>query len=224
MVSAQLARREAELGGLFERLGSAAAAITAGARAGGVATATADDPARFTLDSVRYVLDPETPDVRGDDTEVAAPAPARLRVAAGLRDAFTLELEGLPLPFNALARAALGAWLARQGASSSAEYVSVAVCPVVGPVVRGATGACGDACVAAACRRAITAVATTFDDALATLDPPRVLLDLRGSAGSTAAAGTLSVEQLAGMAGGGFRGDPATAVTAAALLTRFPAP
>jgi len=224
MVTTQLARREAQLGPLFDRLGDAAASIAAAARATGTASATAEDRERFTLDAVRYRLDPDTPDVRGDDAEVAAPSPARIRIAAGLHDTFAVDVDGLPLPWNALARAALGAWLSRQGASSSAEYVSVAVCPVVGPVVRGATAGCDDACVAAACRRAITGLAATFDAAVATLDPPRMLVDLRLNAAPAAAAGTLTVEQLAGMATGGFREDPSAAVTATAQLARLPSP
>ena len=222
MVATQLARREVQLAALFERLGAAAASVAATARATGTATALADDRERFALEGVRYLLDPETPDVRGDDAEVAAPAPSRIRIAGGLRDAYAVDIDGLPLPWNALARSALGAWLARQGATSSAEYVSVAVCPVVAPIVRGAAASCDDACVAAACRRAITGLGAVFDDAIATLEPPRMLVDLRLNAAPTAAPGTLTVEQLAGVATGGFREDPMAAVTATAVLARLP--
>lgn len=224
MVTTQLARREVQVAALFDRLGAAAASVAATTRATATATVTPDDRERFTLDGVRYLLDPETPDVRGDDAEVEVAAPARLRIAAGLRDAYALDLDGLALPWNALARSALGAWLSRQGASSSAEYVSVAVCPVVGPILRGATASCDDACVAAACRRAITGVGSVFDAAVATLEPPRMLVDLRLNAAPTAEPGTLTVQQLAGVATGGFREDPSASITASARFARLPSP
>jgi len=224
MVSTQLARREAQLVPLFDRLGAAAASIAAATYATGTATTTTEDRDRFSLESVRYRLDPDTPDVRGDDAEVSAPAPARLRITTGLRDTFVVDVDGLPLPWNALARAALGAWLQRHGAASSAEYVTVAVCPVLSPIVRGATASCDDACVAAACRRVITGLATTFDTAVATLEPPRTLLDLRLNANSIASPGTLVVEQLQGVASGSFREDPLAVVTASVRLLRVAAP
>ena len=224
MVTTQLARREVQVAALFDRLGAAAASVAATTRATATATATPEDRERFTLDGVRYLLDPETPDVRGDDAEVSVAAPARLRIAAGLRDAYAVDIDGLALPWNALARSALGAWLSRQGASSSAEYVSVAVCPVVGPIVRGAAASCDDACVAAACRRAITGVSSVFDAAVATLEPPRMLVDLRLNAAPTAEPGTLTVQQLAGVATGGFREDPSASITASARFVRLPSP
>ncbi len=224
MVTTQLMRREVQVAALFDRVGAAAASVAAATRATATATATPDDRERFTLDGLRYLLDPETPDVRGDDVEVEVAAPARLRIAAGLRDAYAIDLDGLALPWNALARSALGAWLARQGASSSAEYVSVAVCPVVGPLVRGAAASCDDACVAAACRRAITGLGTTFDAAVATLEPPRMLVDLRLNATPAAEPGTLTVMQFTGIATGGFREDPTASITASVRLARLPVP
>ena len=193
-------------------------------RASARATATADEPERFPLTALRYVLDPETPDVRGDDAEVPLTTMSALRVTAGLRDAYTVDVDGLTLPWNVLARSALRAWLSRQGAATGAEYVALAACPVVVASARDASPACNDACVLAACRRAVANLGTTFENAVATLDPPRTTVNLRASATPTAAAGTLTVDQLVGLASGSFREDATSAAMAAMTLTRVADP
>jgi hypothetical protein len=220
----QLTRRDAELGPLFARLGAAVGAVAASARSSSVATVSTNDRARYSVEDVHYVLDPETPDVRGDDVDVPAPAAARLRVAAGLRDGLSVDVDGYPLPWNVIARSALGAWLSRQGVSSSGEYAAVAVCPVLVPIARGNAGACNDACVTAACRRALATLGGLFESAITTQDPPRSLADLRLSGTPQPVAGTLTIERLAGIATGGFREDASTSIAASAQLTRVASP
>ncbi len=222
--SMQLARRDAELGPLFTRLASVVGAVAASARSSALANVATTDRSRYTVEGVRYVLDPETPDVRGDDVDVPASASARIRVAAGLRDALTVDVDGYPLPWNVLARSALGAWLSRQGVSSSGEYAAVSVCPVLVPIARGSAAACNDDCVTAACRRALTALGGLFESAITTQEPPRSLADLRLSGAPQAVAGGLLIDRLSGIATGGFREDSSTSIAASAQLTRVSVP
>lgn len=218
--STQLARRDALVGPVFARVATSSGAVAAMVRARAVASVAIDDPARFTVDGVRFTLDPETPDVRGDDVEVPTTATARLRVAAGLGDTFSVDVDGFPVPWNALARSALNAWLSRQGVSSAGEYAAVSVCPVLVPIVREVAGRCDDACVTAACRGALTALGTRFESAVTTLEPLRSLVDLRFTGVPRASTGTLSVESLTGLATGGFREETSTSVAATTALAR----
>lgn len=224
MFSTQLTRRDAELGPIFTRLASVVGAVAASARSSALANVTAGDRSRYAVEGVRYVLDPETPDVRGDDVDVSSPTASRIRVSAGLRDSLTVDVDAYPLPWNVLARSALGAWLSRQGVSSSGEYAAVSVCPVLVPIARGSAAACNDDCVTAACRRALTALGGLFESAITTQEPPRSLADLRLTAAPQAAAGGLSIERLAGIATGGFREDSSTTIAASVQLTRVDAP
>jgi hypothetical protein len=220
----QLARRESQIGPLFQRLAEATGSVAAMARSSSAATVSPGDRERFTVEGVRYVLDPETPDVRGDDVEVPTTATGRLRVSVGLRDALLVDVEGYPLPWNVLARTALSAWLSRQGVSSSGEYAAVSVCPVLLPVARGATGSCDDDCINAACRRAFIALGARFENAITTQEPLRTLADLRLTGAPQTAPGELVVERLAGIATGGFREDASSSIAASAQLTRADAP
>jgi hypothetical protein len=224
MVTAQLVRREATSAALFERIASAAENIASAARSIADVTSVPEDRERFLITEGRFVLDPETPDVTGDDVEVPAPTEARARITPGPRDTFIVDLDGYSLPWNVLTRAALGAWLRRQGVSTSSEHVALSVCPVVVPIVRGATGRCDDDCVTMACRRAITSLGSLFDGAVTSLEPSRTLLDLRWSATPSAAAGSLTVDRLTGIANGTFREDTVTRVGTAAQLTRVTMP
>ena len=220
----QLTRRDAELGPLFNRLAGVVGSIAASPRSTAQATVTTSDQARFTLDGIRYVLDPETPDVRGDDVDVPISTTSRIRVGAGLRDALTVDVDSYPLPWNVLARSALGAWLSRQGVSSSGEYAAVTVCPVLVPIARGSAGACNDDCVTAACRRALTSLGGLFETAITSLEPPRSLADLRFTAAPQPVAGGLLIDRLAGIATGGLREDSSTSVVSSVQLTRTAAP
>lgn len=220
----QLARRNAELGPLFERLANVVGSIAASARSTARATATAEAPGRFSVEGAHYLLDPETPDVRGDDVDVTTTTEARLRVASGLRDALTIDVDNYPLPWNVIARSALGAWLSRQGVSSSGEYAAVTVCPVLVPIARGSAGACNDDCVTAACRRALTGLGGVFETAITSLEPPRSLADMRLSATPQPVAGGLVIDRLAGIATGELREDSSTSVVASVQFTRAASP
>ncbi len=171
------------------------------------------------LRQLQYTLDPETPDISLDDVTVLVDGTARGRFVPGMGDAVTLALDGMPLPYTRVATAAESALAGRIGVASIGEYVALAVCPVVVPLLVPATGACDAACVDAACHTAVDRLGTDFDAAVASTDPARTTVDLTLSGTARTQPGTLSIQTLAGMATGAFRDDPSVSVSATVSVT-----
>lgn len=224
-LTTQLSRRGASIDGQFARLSELVAAVLANARSTCVLRAAMDGE-RETLvqvERVEFTLDPSTPEVSRDDVVVPVRDGGTGRLGFGLGDGIDVSLRAFSAPYARLELNALGALLGRLGMMNSAAYVSASVCPIVTSLVRGQTGLCDDACVATACRRAISRVGAAFEVALTADGSARNALDLGFSAMGAALPAGLTVDHASGPAVGAFVGETGASVSAIATLSARPA-
>jgi hypothetical protein len=219
-VSMVLVRNDRLLGTLFGRLAEATAASLGSARATGSLEVTAHDgDLEAPLRALSFTLDPGTPEVRGDDLMVAAEGDGVVAFARAAGDGVDVRMLAAPVPFTALARSALAATLARLRVTQAGEYVSLAVCPLVVPVLRPAAGTCQESCLAAACRASVQRLGRAFEAQVAMTELRRSAVDLRFNGAGHAPPGELIMDRLAGPAVGAFRGASDPPVAAVAELT-----
>ncbi len=218
-----LLRRGADLPSAF---GALAATTLAALRAPRWSLDLGTAPAGMTgwaVTGSRAVLDPGTPDVNRDDALVDLGAMGHASMELHGADVLTVRVEGVALPWTRLARAALGAVTARAGAASTGEYVAAQVCPVAAAVLAEAAP-CGDACVRAACRRAVDVLAQEFDGAVASELMARSSADFVLSASAAADGHTLSVGRAEGAGAGQWFGEPGTPLAPSWTLQRTGGP
>ncbi|MBI5516993.1 MAG: hypothetical protein HY909_24635 [Deltaproteobacteria bacterium] len=219
-VSMALVRSDRLLGTLFGRLAEATAASLGSVRAHGtLEVTTRDGDVEAPLHALTYTLDPGTPEVRGDDVLTVAEGTGVVSFTRAAGDGVDVRLAAAPAPFTALSLSALAATLARLRVTQASEYVALAVCPLVAPILRPAAGACDEACLQAACRVSVQRLGRAFEAAVAASEPRRAAVDLRFSAPAHAPPGELLIDRLAGPAVGAFRDSPDPPVAAVAEVT-----
>ncbi len=152
-------------------------------------------------------VDPATPDVARDDTEVTLAPEGTAAVSVGTGDIVTVTLQDAGLPWTRVARGALGAVTSRLGASTTGEYAAAALCPVAATVLRDATGVCDASCIQVACRRAVDELARVFDNEVASQLAARSETTFRMAAVATPVAHSLVIDRAQGMSAGRWTAD-----------------
>lgn len=216
MVQERLAARGAGLTDTFRSLSASTASVLATVRTTGQLRRVSE---RWSVSDLSSHLDPGTPDLARDDVAVSMIDPGTARLEYTRADGIVATLDGLPFPYARLATSALSALTGRLGVSSAAEYVALAVCPVVVPVVRSRAGGCDDRCLTTGCRRAIVPLGASFEASIAGTDEDRATLGLRFEGGGRPVGGALTLDRVSGIAAGAFIEEPATTVQAVATLT-----
>lgn len=172
--------------------------VTFAANAAGDATA---------LSASGVTVDPGTPDVSRDDTEVALSPEGTAAISVGTGDIVTVSLQDAGLPWTQVARGALGAVTRRFGASTTGDYAAASLCPVAVMVLRDATGVCDAACIQGACRRAVDELARAFDGEVASQLAARSATTFRMAAVAAPAERSLVIGRAHGMAVGRWTSD-----------------
>lgn len=216
-----LLRRSARVDQALVRLAEQTAAGLARARLVTTLAAPAEG-IDWRADRITVVLDPGTPEVDADDATVSLDEVATARLARSGGETVVGSFNAFPLPYARLARRTLSAVVARFGAATTGEFVSLTSCPVLASTVSAVTALCDERCVLAACRQTADRVSRTFDDAVARSSAERATVDLRFAATGRVAPGTLRVARIDTLVAGSYREEPATLVVATAALTAAP--
>lgn len=180
----------------------------------------------FSLSNGYLGIDPLTPDVSTDDTHTPIDVGGTGRVATSTQDRAAGSISQLTIAMPAIASAARSALLARLGAASTADWVNVnARCVEVATVLVPSTGsACGAACVEAACRGAVTRLASVFDNAVEHSGSDYRGIDARFEGPVTGVGATLRIEVLDNAAlAGAFSNQPAFGVLGSVRMALRPA-
>lgn len=216
---AELRRRGLMLEDSFDALADTTARSLAGVRWRVTFAPDAMGSASPTRSTVS--LDPGTPDVARDDTEVDLAADGYVAVTVGTGDVATVTLRDAALPWTRVARGALGAVTRRLGASTTGEYAASALCPVAAMMLREATGICDATCIQNACRRTVDQLAQAFDNEVASQLSARAQTSFRMAAVATPEAHALVITRAQGMAVGQWAVEDTTTLGGRWTLQRI---
>lgn len=216
---AEASRRGSLLEDSFDDVAETTAQAMAGVR-WRVAFAADASGGTATLTASGVTVDPGTPDVSRDDTEVALAPEGGASVSVGTGDIVTVSLHDAGLPWTQVARGALGAVTRRFGASTTGDYAAASLCPVAAMVLRDATGVCDAACIQAACRRAVDELARAFDGEVASQLASRSATTFRMAAVASPAERSLVIGRAQGMAVGRWTSDEAATLSGRWTLQR----